>query len=513
MSAALQNSLIFRFFLLFAGYFQNSFICRALNGTGRAVPQWLSGSAIAGILHRDGAMVLAWPDSLTARALDALVNLPGTLARLIYRPLKGVLEDSVAWRFVAWLGQNTMVLTGLFLLVMLSVPHDYWNNVYGFIGALALGALFILACARGELRFELTRLGPWFAFFLLSIGIALFTSWSTHLSFRFFLFYVGAFLFTLLIVSAVRSEAQVMAFLTALSAGLLICGAYGVYQMITGVEIVYSQQDMFVNRGMPGRVYSFFDNPNNFAEVLVMFLPLVLVLFLCTRNWRVRLLSAAALAVGVLSLGATYGRTCWIGAVIALMVFLFLVNWKVLPLAVLLGIFCLPLLPDTILNRLRTIGNTNDSSLSYRFLIYDASFTMLKDFWYKGTGLGTDAMVKVFRLYNPMKDGNFPVHTHNNYLQMWGELGILGGIFHLGTMLGQVKQGVKGYYAAPRKSTLKFILAAAVGSFCGIMVVGLAEYTWYYPRNLFFFWSLFGLISACLKLLSQEGLSYERQYT
>lgn len=511
MTAALQNSLIYRIFAFLAGYFPYSFIHRMLDGMERVIPQWLSGSAAAGVLHRDGAVVRAWPGSRTTGVLDGLINLPITLARFIYRHCKGTLEGSTVWRGAAWLGRHTEVLTGLFLLVMLCVPHKNWNNVYGFLGALALGALFILASSRGKLRFEITRLGPWFALYLFSIVAALFTSWSTKLSFRFFLFYVGAFLFTLLIVSSVRRTDQILGFITALSGGLLVCGTFGVYQMIKGVPIVYSQQDMSVNRGMPGRVYAFFDNPNNFAEVLTMLLPLVLALLLCTKNRRVRLLAFASLVVGAISLGATYGRSCWIGTVVALGVFLFLVNWRVLPLAVLVGILCVPLLPDTILNRLRTIGNTNDSSTSYRFLIYDASFTMMKDFWFRGTGLGTDAMVKVFHLYNPMQDGNFPLHTHNNYLQMWGELGILGGIFHLGTMFGQVKRGVKGYYNAPANRTLKLVLAAAVGSLCGIMVVGLAEYTWYYPRNLFFFWSLFGLISACLKVQSIEGRSLAEQ--
>ena len=124
----------------------------------------------------------------------------------------------------------------------------------------------------------------------------------------------------------------------------------------------------------------------------------------------------------------------------AAVVFLALINWKVLPLFLLVGIFCLPLLPDTIYNRILTIGDSRDTSTNYRFQIYNASFTMMKDYWFRGTGLGSDAMVSVFELYPPMRDGNFPVHTHNNYLQMWGELGLFGGIFHLGTVFGQLKQ-------------------------------------------------------------------------
>ena len=182
------------------------------------------------------------------------------------------------------------------------------------------------------------------------------------------------------------------------------------------------------------------------------------------------------------------------------MVFLALINWKVLPLFLLVGFFCLPLLPDTIYNRILTIGDSRDTSTNYRFQIYNASFTMMKDYWFRGTGLGSDAMVAVFEQYPPMRDGNFPLHTHNNYLQMWGELGLFGGIFHLGTVFGQLKQGVKAYCAPPADRALRVILAAAIGAFCGILVIGLAEYTWYYPRNLFIFWSLFGIIAACVKL-------------
>ena len=31
--------------------------------------------------------------------------------------------------------------------------------------------------------------------------------------------------------------------------------------------------------------------------------------------------------------------------------------------------------------------------------------------------------------------------------------------------------------------------------------MSVAEYTWFYPRNMFLYWFLFGLIAACLKLV------------
>ena len=44
----------------------------------------------------------------------------------------------------------------------------------------------------------------------------------------------------------------------------------------------------------------------------------------------------------------------------------------------------------------------------------------------------------------------------------------------------------------------------AIGAFCGILVIGVAEYTWYYPRNMFTYWFLFGVIGACIKLVRME---------
>ena len=285
--------------------------------------------------------------------------------------------------------------------------------------------------------------------------------------------------------------------------GLSVAALYGCYQSYIGVDIVASQQDMNLNQGMPGRVYSFFDNPNNFAEQLAMLLPLNLALFLNSR-WRGKLLSLLSLGVGLVAIGATYGRASWIGLAGAVLVFLALLNWRWVPVFLLVGLAAIPFLPETIYNRILTIFNAGeDSSVQYRFGIYETTRNLMEDYWARGVGLGTDVMKKVFQTYPTNFDGSYPVHTHNNYLQMWGETGILGLLAYLSLLLYQLKSGVKGFCAAldPR---VKRMMAAAIGAFCGILVIGVAEYTWYYPRNMFTYWFLFGVIGACIKLVRME---------
>ena len=127
----------------------------------------------------------------------------------------------------------------------------------------------------------------------------------------------------------------------------------------------------------------------------------------------------------------------------------------------------------------------------------------MRDHWVKGIGLGTDVMKEVFQTYPTNFDGTYPIHTHNNYLQMWAETGIWGVISFLALLLYQLKSGVKAFRAALDKRT-KRMLAAALGAFCGILVVSVAEYTWFYPRNMFTYWFLFGVIAACVKLVRQQ---------
>ena len=66
-----------------------------------------------------------------------------------------------------------------------------------------------------------------------------------------------------------------------------------------------------------------------------------------------------------------------------------------------------------------------------------------------------------------------------------------------------LKKGVKAFCAAENRK-VRNLLSAALGSFSGILLISIAEYTWFYPRNMFVFYFLFGIIAACIKLTKLE---------
>lgn len=500
----LENSffgcLLLRVWQCVYALWSESAACALCRRFGRWLSEKVRGSVICDAVWREGTLPRQWETSRSRGIADFLLNLPGRLVRWLHRLMEPLWEGSFTLRTLTAWGGSAFFFLGLFMLAMLIAPHSLWNNAYGFLGAVAVTALFILGCAgKPQRRLSMDVFGPYMLFYLLCIFYAVVCSLSTSLSIRFFLFHAAAFLLALLAVNSVERLEQLRTVVALAVLGITVAAVYGCYQGYVGVEVVASLQDMSINKGMPGRVYSLFDNANNFAELLVMLIPLDIGLLATSKTWKGRLFFLAVLAPCVVSIGQTYSRSGWIGLALAACVFIALTNWKLVPVMVALGVAAIPFLPTTIYNRILTIGNTKDSSTQYRFSIYEAVGELMKDYWVRGVGLGTDVLKKAFDAYPTMFDGNHPIHAHNNYLQMWVETGIMGFVAYLAMLAYTVKSAVKSFYASADRR-LRYLLAAAIAALCGILVISLAEYTWFYPRNMFTYWFLLGVIMACVKL-------------
>lgn len=504
-----QDSGVCRFFIgiwvMFATTWKDSGLYHVLHSCGDRISSVVRGSSICRFVWREGTLPKSWPQSITCRVLSFLLNIPVALCRWLYGVGRKVWDGSACFRALSSMGGASFVFMGLFMAVMLMAPHSIWNNLYGLFGAVALFALFAVGSSvRPKARIEVAEFGPYYILFMAFVCSAFLTSLSWSQSMRFVGFHLAAFLLAVLVVSSVKSYEQIQTMVIVVMAGVTVAALYGCYQGVIGVEVVANQQDMALNAGMPGRVYSFFDNPNNFAELLVMLTPLNYAIFLNVKDWRGKLMALVSFGICGIALAFTYSRSGWIGFALATVVFIAFWNWKLIPVLIILGICCIPLLPETIYNRILTIGNTSDSSTSYRFAIYQASGVLMKDYWWRGVGLGSDVLTQAFKNYPTMFDGNYPIHTHNNYLQVWAEMGILGAIAFLGAILYQLKMGIKSFTAC-KDQRVKNMLAAALAGFCGILVISIAEYTWFYARNMFTYFFLFGVVGVCIKLARKKS--------
>ena len=98
----------------------------------------------------------------------------------------------------------------------------------------------------------------------------------------------------------------------------------------------------------------------------------VLALALCSKRNISKLAAFAAFGVGAAALGMTYSRASWVGMACAMVVMVFLWKPKLIPAFAALCIVCIPLLPDTIWNRILTITNPKDTSTASRLPLYKA---------------------------------------------------------------------------------------------------------------------------------------------
>lgn len=458
------------------------------------------------ILRRDGALTRAYPTSLFYRMVCRALDAPAVFFDWLWR--KRAVRQSVTIRLLRVLGRRTWALLSLLFALMLVVPHAQWNNLYGFLGVFLITLLFFLASAGRQgtgQRLDGERFSVYFAAYAVLLLLGLVCSLHFGLSLRFFLFHVTCLLTVLLLSSAIRTRRQLKTLLLVLLAGLTLCALYGCYQRVVGVAVVASQVDytLELNQGIPGRIYSFFDNPNNFAEILVMLVPLYLAFLCIVKGWR-KWIVLLCMAPALWAMMQTYSRSGWIGLALATLIFLAFQNWRLIPVCLLLILVSLPFLPQTVINRVLSIGNSNDSSTMYRFQIYKTLWPMFRDVWISGAGLGSDTVKEVIQTYpTEMLNGAYPIHSHNTYLQLWLEAGILAPIAYLGGTFYQMKQGIREMKRCSKE--LKYIISASIGGLVGVMVIAMAEYTWFYPRVMFLFWFLLGILMAATKLASAEG--------
>ena len=398
------------------------------------------------------------------------------------------------------MGEQTPSAIGWLMLVIMVIPYEQWDNRYSLIGFALMFLLFLAGGMRSRaLRLDLKSVGPYPVIFAGAVVLSWVVSYSSILSQRFLFFHITCMLCVIVTVSAVERTGDLVRLAGFASFAMFCTSAYGVIQRIQGVEINYSYVDMSVNEGMPGRVYSVFENPNAFGEVLVMLLPLAVALVIASRSRWGKLAALCAAGTGVIALGMTYNRASWIGGVAAAGVFVFLWNRKLIPGLLLLGICALPVLPDTIFNRILTIFNLKDTSTSSRFPLYAAALEMIKTRPIRGAGLGTDVVrlaIKDMNLYH----GAAPfVHAHNLYLQIWLETGLIGLLSYLAAMISALKAAAKACkLRCPQE--VRLITIGAAAAVAGILVDCLADYLWNYPRVMVVFWFLFAILLSGVKL-------------
>jgi len=278
---------------------------------------------------------------------------------------------------------------------------------------------------------------------------------------------------------------------------LFIGCIYGIYQGIMKISAENLLTDIANNKGMPGRITAMFDNPNNFAEIIVLLSPFSVAMFLSSNKKSVKFIMLISFSVNVLALLMTYTRGCYISFAISMFVFLLMYDYRLLIPVAVLAFFMLPFVPASVINRIISIGSRQDTSISFRYYLWDGVVKLIRSEGITGVGLGPEAFKAAYLPFASRFALTAP-HSHMLYLELIIETGIMGALSFFAFMVSSLRKGFAIFNKTDK--TLRSIIIAAISAFIGISLSAATEYIWFYPRVMFVFWIVLGILLCAVKL-------------
>lgn len=396
--------------------------------------------------------------------------------------------------------------TGVYAAALL-LPFVPFKALFG-LAVLSLASLIYKITVRPRFRFYLTPLLIPLLLFYVIMFYATVTSISFWDGIGEFLIPVTGLIYLLVIINTFDNREKLNNLFFCLATAGLITAGYAIYQYYTGasaVELRKEWVDLTQNPEIKNRAYAVFENPNLLAQYLVLLATLTLGAAFNAVRTGSRLFFTATTALAVFCLVLTYSRGGWLALGAALVVFALFKSKLVVQMLALAGIVAYSALPAAITHRLSTITSLKDTSNAYRLDTWHSTLDLIKTHWETGVGLGRKAFARVY--YTHMINSNVVPHSHNLYLQLISEFGILGLAVFGWLFLGIFRLGIK--LSATGDAYIKNLNAGVLGALAGFLTHSVVDYfLWYYKLGILL-WLLIAVILV-LEKISNRPASLER---
>lgn len=496
MSGSLFITAVLKLYRLLNHWYEHSLIHKL----SKRLASYCGGSLILGFFYRliavegdrryaEGSLLLKLFYKIGEILCSALEN--------ICRFARPLTEGSAILKVFKWEGLvmsclRPEVALSLFVLFSAVVPAEYWSNFFILLAVILLAAIYTLQSPG----VKPCKIPAALLLYLCFAFAGLFQSPAFSDSLRVIMIFAPCVCIALLIQNIIDTPEKLDFILGSILLGVFLTAIYSFYQYRAGIEVRADLVDLVASQGLR-RAFSTMGNPNNYAEYLVLFLPVCFAFAMSRKTELQKLCAFALLAPGALALVLTSSRAGYLVIVGAAGLFILLMNKRLIPFFVLCFIGAIPFMPVSIINRVLTIGG--DTSSKYRVMIWAASLQALQDFWVGGIGMGPAAFAKVYRIYSH-PDAYNAMHAHNLFLQIWIENGIFAFIVFMIFFLGLLKKLLVNSLAPGTEAKMKAYMVSAICALVALGVFGMVEYVWFYPRVMLSFWVVAGLALAALRL-------------
>ena len=330
------------------------------------------------------------------------------------------------------------------------------------------------------------------------------------------LFLSGPLLY-FVIVNNIRDEKQINRIINTV---IVIGAALGIYGIFQYNDIDFS---FWVPIAGKNKIFGLFGNVGYFAGYIVLPLSLSIPLFMAAKNRTRKIL----LLIGIFLMGttliATLSRSSYaaFGLSLIFMFLLFLltrgkrfiiINKKIfifllIIIILVISLFIIPTplnKPGTTISQIKgiiSISNiTNTFTSGRRIAIWKFTGMMIKDHPILGSGIGTYKyntlryQAKFFE-----KGDNRTIYTygfaekaHNEYLQLWAELGTIGLAIFLWLIITYFNYGIR-YLKREKDKQKQGIMIGLMGGVVAFLIDSIFWFPLHLSSNVSLFWLLMGL--------------------
>lgn len=468
------------------------------------VTDYLKGSAAAGLICRLLGIEpdFNWYDERYTKGKERLLSAVffGAAAGLLGGWVNPLLAPALIIGFAAVFLVLKFPSAGVFFVVFAAPVAPTMADVG--LALLSIFSLAIYSVTHKGFKFKFDGIGFFIIIFLGVYAVAAVTSFAMLNSFSIWAIYFVFISIYFVIINTVNTKKLLMNLLTVfVLSGFLVC-LYGVAQYVFGWDTAQAWMDEEMFSDIKMRIYSTLGNPNVLGEYILLVLPASVGLMWVNKRFEAKVVYAAVSALMFGALILTFSRGCWIGIMAAAAIFITFAAGKLWGL----GLIALPIipmiLPQSIINRFSSIGNMEDSSTSYRVYIWMGTLAMIKDFWLSGIGMGQKAFTQVYPFYS--YNGIVAPHSHNLFLQILVESGIVGIAVFLIIAVLFLRRVMTGYQAGGKGDSLSTIMTALSAGVCGFLLQGMFDNCFYNYRVMLVFWCVLAMGRACVYVAEQK---------
>jgi len=297
----------------------------------------------------------------------------------------------------------------------------------------------------------------------------------------------------------IKDRKHVARIVTSVILGVSLVSIDAVWQIIFGWDFIRGntlQQAIGLIRPTAS-----FPNPNVFGVYMSALTPLIIGLTLFYFKGKKKIVMVLISVLAIAGLGLTLSRGSGLALYLSTLFLCVAKRKKILTFTLIAVLIVFPFVMPKNIKQWAKDANYNPLVFMCnqdRISIYRNTINMIKQHPFIGVGVNTFSKnYGKYKLESAEKYAHTPdtIYAHNNYLQMAGEIGLLGLLAFLWFLVQVFRRGFKTYQTI-KEEYLKIVVLSLIACFIAFLINGLTETSLYYSRVVMVFWYLIGVSLA-----------------